>query len=373
MQDIVKILSDLIAIKSDNSLTQNNEIIQYIISYFEKEKISCARIKNKTGNLFNLVAGINISDFNDISEGVLFSCHLDTVCANDLEWESNPFQAHIKDNNLYGRGSVDMKQSIAVLLSNLKTFKETNIPIFLCFTSDEETACQGIRSIIHFFEQKRIKPQYAFVLEPTNLKIGIKSKGFKEFQTKIIGKSCHASTPQEGVNALYIAARLISFIEQTSALYQTKGLTLNVGKINGGMASNIIPDDAVVDFEIRFNNKENANTIINQIQAYHNALSREYRGTPVSLFETASMPAFNGDMDSPIISAIQKEFLTSLVTSFPYSTEAGIYQDYGIDTVIFGAGDETLAHTNNEHIYLPDLQEFQTKIVDVIHHLITGI
>ncbi len=369
MQDTVKILSELIEIRTDNPLKENSDIIQYIISYFEQEKISCVRIKNKTGHLFNLVAGINVTSFNDISDGILFSCHLDTVPAKDEEWAINPFKASIINNCIFGRGAVDMKQSVSILLSSLKELKALNIPIFLCFTSDEETSCQGITSIIQFFKQKNIKPKYAFVLEPTNLKIGIKSKGFSGLQTKIIGKACHSSHPENGINALYIAARLVNFIEQTALLYQNSDLTLNVGLLNGGTGCNLVAPDATIDFEIRSNNQEKSNKVIKQIQAYHNALSKEYRGTPVTLFETDCMPCFNGNIESKIIPAIQKENPSSFVTSLDYATEAGFYQEYGIETVIFGPGDESLAHTNNEHIKINELEDFKNKFLNIIKNL----
>lgn len=369
MQDTVKILSELVEIRTDNPLKDNSDIIQYLISYFEKEKISCVRIKNQTGKLFNLVAGININEFQNISNGILFSCHLDTVPAKEEEWNDNPFKAQIINNSLFARGAVDMKQSIAVLLSVLKELKEFNIPIFLCFTSDEETSCQGIRSIIQFFKQKNIKPKYGIVLEPTNLKIGIKNKGFSGFQTKIIGKACHSSQPENGINALYIAARLVSFIEQTALLYQNSGLTLNVGVLNGGTGCNLVAPDATVDFEIRSSHQDKTNEVTKQIQAYHTALSKEYKGTPVTLFETDTMPSFNGNIESKLIPAIQKESPSSFVTSFDYATEAGFYQEFGIDTVIFGPGDETLAHTKNEHIQIQDLLNFQKTLLKIIQNV----
>ncbi len=369
MTNVVQILSDLIKIKTDNPLKTNNEIIQYIISYFEKEQISCARIKNKSGELFNLVAGINISEFNNIDDGIILSCHLDTVPASETEWKTDPFTATQINDSIYGRGCVDMKQSIAVLLSNLKELKTLKSPIFLCFTSDEETSCQGITSILNFFTQKNIKPQYAIVLEPTNLQIGIKNKGFKGFQTKIIGVSCHSSQPETGINALYIAARLTSFIEQTALLYQNTNLTLNVGILKGGTGCNLVPDEATIDFEMRADKKELFDEVTKQIQAYHQALSKEYKGTPVTLFETDNLPPFNGNMESKLISAIQKESPSSFVTSFDYATEAGFYQQYGIDTVIFGVGDETLAHTTQEHIQIKDLQDFQPKIINILKNL----
>ncbi|MBO7243788.1 MAG: M20/M25/M40 family metallo-hydrolase [Alphaproteobacteria bacterium] len=369
MQDPIKILSDLIEIRTDNPSNGNNDIIQYIISYFEKEKISCVRIKNPNKNLFNLVAGININNFQDITNGILLSCHLDTVPASENEWKENPFKAQIINDCLFGRGSVDMKQSIAILLSILKELKNIKMPIFLCFTSDEETSCQGIKSILHFFKQKNIHPQYGIVLEPTNLKIGIKNKGFKGFQTKIIGKACHSSQPENGINALYIAARLVSFIEQTALLYQNSGLTLNVGVLNGGSGCNLVAPNATIDFEIRSDDNGKTNEVIKQIQAYHNALSKEYKETPVTLFELDNMPAFNGNIESKLIPAIQKEKPSSFVTSFDYATEAGFYQEYGVETVIFGPGDETLAHTNNEHIKINDLLDFQNTLFKIIQNL----
>lgn len=369
MTDVTKILCDLINIKTDNPNENNNLIIDYIINFFNNNQIPFVRLKNQTGPLFNLVAGINVSDLSDISEGILLSCHLDTVSATTDEWGTPPFKATIQNNAIFGRGAVDMKQSIAVILANLAQLKQINKPIILCFSADEETAGQGISSIINFLQQKNIHPKFGIVLEPTNGQIGIENKGYKGFQTKIIGLACHSSKPEQGINALYIAARLISFIEQTALLYQNSGLTLNVGIAKGGTGCNLVAPDATVEFEIRSNSNQLTETVCKQIQAYHLALSKEYRGTPVTLFETENLPAFSGNLESKLISAIQKESPLSSVKKLPYATEAGIYQSYGIDTVIFGAGNETLAHTNNEHIQITELEHFQQTLLNTLNNL----
>ena len=88
-------------------------------------------------------------------------------------------------------------------------------------------------------------------------------KSCYEYQIDIKGKSCHSSNPNNGINAIYIAANIISLIENLNLKYPST--TLNCGVINGGEKVNIVPNSARLKFDIRSNSKQNVNQVIQEI------------------------------------------------------------------------------------------------------------
>ena len=151
MNNPAKILSDLIAFKTDTYVKTNKPLVDYICKILDSHKSSYKRITNDNSQLENIIAGINIHQWENIPDGLILSGHMDTVSANPKNWDFNPFSAHTIDNKIYGRGSVDMKYFIAVILSLLEKLKQTQKKIFLVFTCDEETEAIGIQKILSFF------------------------------------------------------------------------------------------------------------------------------------------------------------------------------------------------------------------------------
>jgi acetylornithine deacetylase len=119
MNNPERILADLITFKTDTNVYSNKEMVDYICHFLDNKNILYKRIFNTESQLENLIVGLNINDWQNINTGLVLSGHMDTVSANLKKWETNPYQPVYRDNRLYGRGTVDMKYFIAVVLSVL--------------------------------------------------------------------------------------------------------------------------------------------------------------------------------------------------------------------------------------------------------------
>ena len=362
------ILADLIAFKTDATVLSNKDMIDYICRFFDNRNILYKRILNDESHLENLVAGINVNDWHHINTGLVLSGHMDTVSANLKKWQTNPYQAVYRDNCLYGRGTVDMKYFIAVVLSILDELKHLQMPVFLVFTCDEETAAYGIQHILSFFKENNIQPQYALVGEPTHFELGYTHRGYLGYTTNIKGISAHASMPRLGVNAIYIASQISSYIESLNHIYEPQGTTLNVGTIQGGVGRNSIPNEAFIEWEIRSFEKKHQEHILEEINQFHQNLLSTYKGAEIVLKKDEVFPLYQLSQNSTIFK-LGKDILKTNGLNLPYTTEAGFLQEYGIETLICGAGDEKLAHTSCEYIQIEDLYKYRNFLISFIQKL----
>ncbi len=368
MADVRDILADLIAFKTDGDENGIRKCIDYICAILEKNGILYARLRHAGSNKESIIAALNVRELKNIKGGLILSGHIDTVGANEKEWQVPPFQPTAAEGLLWGRGTVDMKYFAAVVLHEPGELKKAGFPIILTFTSDEETDVCGIREIISFMKKNDIAPQYALIGEPTGFRVCVANKGFAGYRTLIKGKAGHSSRPDLGVNANYIAAKMITFIEKLNAQYMPLGTTLNVGVIGGGKERNSISDEAYIDWEMRYIEAEHKDFILTQMEAFCQELSREYAGASVTTEAFETLPAFVR-MENSRLAETALSLLNTEKLSLPYATEAGFFQEAGIETFICGAGDEALAHTAEERIAETDLGKYTGFLRNLISRL----
>lgn len=365
MKTAKEFLADLTAIRTDGSESGVKRCIDYICNELERQNIPFERVKHLQNGKESIVAGVNVETLQNISGGLVLSGHIDTVAADSADWQFPPFELTESKNVLYGRGTVDMKYFAAVLLAELATFKKVSLPIFLVFTSDEETDVCGARAVVSFFKERHIFPNYALIGEPTDFKICVANKGYAGYQMVVKGIAAHSSAPELGVNAVYIAAKLISEIERLNAVYMPLGSTLNVGVVKGGKERNSIAAEASVDWEIRYATEEHREAVLQEMDLLHKRLMTEYSGADIKLSSEETLPAFVEKKDGEL-TAVLADLLQTDKLSFKYATEAGFFQQAGIETIICGAGDECLAHTANEHIAADDLEKYCRFLRDFV-------
>ena len=368
MTNIEKILSDLIAIRTDALGRSNKECVDYICRILSENGILFRRVAHAGGQCESVIAGVNVQELKNIKTGLVLSGHMDTVGVNPKDWDTNPFVATSLNGRIYGRGTVDMKYFIAVVLSVLSELKEVGYPIFLLFSADEETEVEGIRVLTSFLQMRNICPKYALVGEPTNFEVCVSSKGYCGYTTVVKGVSAHSSRPDLGVNAIYAVAQIVSEIEKYNMQYMASDTTLNVGIISGGVQRNSIPSEASFDWEIRFSEEKHKNEISNKIQQLQSKLSQTYGHLYVRTEVRENLPAFERIEKSKAVEIAQSILNTDVLT-LPVATEAGFLQKIGIDTIVCGAGDVKLAHTSSENIKVTDLErykEFLLKYVKAI-------
>jgi len=366
-QEIVSILKKLVQIPSENPPGITKDIVKYLISnvFKEKEGFRNQVVTNKKNGveLHNL-----ISTIGNGKEVIALSGHFDVVPIGDAsQWRDPPFSAEIKGGRLYGRGSADMKGGIAFLIGVIKILSE--IPEFLekytlmfLGTADEE---DGMTGSITLSRQDIINDLILLVIaEPTNLKIGIGEKGLLWVKLRITGKAAHGSMPQEGINAikraLEILPQLHDFLgERNNDILGNS--TLNIGKINGGTAINVVPDQVVLDLDYRLIPEQDQTLLIKDL----NSLQKS--GLPINVEVLKELPVLVTDPNHLFIQNI-KEISKNEIVGLPYATDAAhfINSKNPIPFVIYGPGDPINIHKTDEYIEID-------HIFKAIEHLTSAL
>ncbi|MGM0401931.1 MAG: YgeY family selenium metabolism-linked hydrolase, partial [Chloroflexota bacterium] len=147
---------------------------------------------------------------------LLYDAHMDTVGVGEMSnWQRDPFGGEIADGILYGRGACDMKGALAAMVYAAKALIESDPPLtgdlYIAGVVQEET-CEGL-ALQHIVEEEGLRPDWVLLGEPTNLQIARGQRGRMELQIRVQGRSCHASAPERGINAIYEAARIVVGLE----------------------------------------------------------------------------------------------------------------------------------------------------------------
>merc|ERR1711991_104941 len=261
----------------------NKKLAQYISDYLAKYNIKTQLFEGNPGQ-FNLYAKIG----PDVDGGIILSGHTDVVPTDGQNWSTNPFELVKRKKKLFGRGSCDMKGFIAVVLSLVpkKKINKLKKPLHLIFSYDEEIGCVGIQKLIPFLKKIKPKPVFCIVGEPTEMKLVNMHKGKKNFIVLFKGIESHSSLIENGVNAIDYCGDFINFLKNLqNKLIKTKHHkkfdppypTINIGKIQGGLAVNIIPKNCELEFEIRDTPNLNTEKIINKIKVFLKNTEREMK------------------------------------------------------------------------------------------------
>lgn len=354
----LKILSDLIKIKSYKS---EEDIVNYIKEIFRDCSEEIRIVKADNGRK-NVLVGLN-TKLNGV-EPIVLSGHIDTVNADEESYLTNPYELTIKDNKAFGLGIIDMKCFTSSIADKIEEIKALEYPIVLSFTTDEETELKGIESLIKEFEKSKIKPKFTIIGEPTSMKINNISNGCFEYKIEAYGKSCHSSTPQNGINAICIMAKIITFIEELSSKYSD--LVMNCNIINGGTIINRIPDYASMSFDIRTTNIDNYKEVVNLLNKKIKTLEEEYK-TNIKMTKQLEIPPLSCKNKDKITKLASK--LDLKIESFSGGCEAGYYESYSGDAILFGVGDLTLAHKPNEYMNIDDYYKYNDLLIEMLKEI----
>ena len=370
-ENSIKILTDLISFKTISG-EDNSSLIDYCDDIFKSLGASSFRTYDQDKKRVNLFATIKAKKQNGKSPLIL-SGHTDVVPVSK-SWSTDPFKATIKEGKLYGRGSCDMKGFIACTLAYAPIYSKVNLDrdINFSFTFDEETACQGAPILIKELQKRGIKNGICIVGEPTNMKIIDGHKGCYEYTTHFKGLAGHGSAPHKGVNAVEFASKFISKLLQLreelkkrtpkDSIFDPPFTTLQIGGISGGIARNVIADKCRVDWELRPVVKEDGIYINNEMDKYVNEIllpemKKVFPGSSIEKEIVGEIIGFNREKKSDaceLVSSITGDNSRSVVS---FGTEAGLFQEIGISTVVCGPGSIEQAHKVDEYINLDELKK----------------
>ncbi|RSZ42421.1 MULTISPECIES: acetylornithine deacetylase [unclassified Variovorax] len=303
--------------------------------------------------------------------GVIISGHTDTVPWDGQDWSVDPLSAVVQNERLYGRGSADMKSFIAIALSNAKRFLESDAPfaVHFAFSYEEEIGCFGVKELIADMRDAGIKPVACIVGEPTSMVPAIAHKGVYRYKCCVRGKEAHSSLTPKSVNAIEMAARVIGKVrdmaegfERSEPRYEGFDVpfsTASVGQFHGGIADNVVPRDAEFRYEFRDLPTADAGKMQAEVVAYAGSLEPAMKkvapDTGFSFETICEIPSFLGAAENPITKLAQRLSGEERTTLVAFGTEAGLFKNAGIPTVVCGPGSIEQAHQPDEFVSLEQL------------------
>ena len=386
-KDSIDWLTRLIAFDTV-SRHSNLALIDDVKAYCEQLGLTVDLTFNDAKNKANLFVTVPAGkDADEINHGLVLSGHTDVVPVDGQDWTSEPFTATIRGNKLYGRGACDMKGFIACALTLLpQAVKLSNVgqlrrPLHLALSFDEEVGCLGAPLLIADLKARGITPDHCIVGEPTNMAMVVAHKGIAVYRCRVHGKSAHSSLTAQGVNAISYASRLIGYVDELAqeishrsdndGLFDVPYSTLSVGTIQGGTATNIVPNLCEFTFDYRNLPHMTQDDILAPIAAKVAELSTQMQAraadTGIELLQEESVPAMT-DNDSAELQALIIA-LTGDDTrhKVAYATEGGQFTNSGIPTIICGPGSIEQAHKADEYVALSEMvrcDEFLQKLLN---------
>jgi len=306
----------------------------------------------------NLIAAPPGQDVADRAVDLAFLCHTDTVpYAKDWLQALRPVR---QGTMLHGCGACDVKGFLACLLAAAESEGAQWISgLRIVLTADEEVGCLGAKKLI---STDSLRPRRLVVGEPTLLRAARAGKGYCLARVTIHGREAHSALPEQGVSAIYAAARLVSALEELGRqltiekhdFFDPSFTTLNVGTIEGGSAKNIIPGRTDLLIEWRPIPGLSSDRIPAALREMLEGLQAQYPGVGGSLAILREQAGFETAADSPLVRFI--ESVTSQpATSIAFGSEASAWSAVAEEVVVFGPGDMRSAHSDRECVSMDDL------------------
>ena len=259
------------------------------------------------------------------------------------------------------KGFIACTLAMAPILSNMKLDRD----IHFSYTFDEETACQGAPLLIEELKKRNFNNSLCIVGEPTNMKIIDAHKGCYEYTTYFEGLAGHGSSPDKGVNAVEFATKYINKLLHLREILKEKSpknsifdppyTTLQIGGISGGIARNVIADKCKVDWELRPIVKSDGVFVNNEMDKFVNEellpeMKKTYPNSKIEKEVIGEIIGFEREINSEACELVSKITGDNSRDSVSFGTEAGLFQEIGISTVVCGPGSIEQAHKVNEYV-----------------------
>ena len=378
-EKIISILQDLIKINSVNPLLQHGspgerEIAHFIGNYLENLglEVHITEIEKDRWNCVAILRG----DKNHTSQGknLILNGHTDIVPADAMEID--PYNPEIRENRIYGRGAADMKCGLATMIMVAEWLVNSKSPLkgdlILAFVADEEYSSKGTE----VFLRQGYRGDGAIVLEPSLEQLIYTHKGYAWIKAILYGKAAHGSVPNEGINAISHAARLVEAVDEYSKelekkIYPNLGPSLiHNSLISGGSDISTIPANCEIHFEQR---TIPGQTIEDIKKDFAGIIDRLHKSDPEfnATFEVYfTRPPLVTLKDSPIVKSLEKAYQNYMGKKITYSggafwTDAALLSEAGIPSILFGSIGAGF-HANIEYVEIESLITVTEIIIDTI-------
>jgi succinyl-diaminopimelate desuccinylase len=375
--EITEFLAELVKAKSVNPPGDTRDVIEVI-----RRKLTSAGLEVKLLSVDedkpNIVAKLGPAQPKKKLE-LLYNSHVDTVPVGEIEkWKHDPFGAEVENGKMYGRGIADAKGSVAGMVMATKALADSNIELMgnlvINPVSDEEVG--GFKGAQHVLDSGEINPDYVVVGEITANKIAIAEKGIIWFKITTEGRTAHASTPWDGINAIDKMINLLKMIDNrvVEQLKQRKHpLTpppsMNIGMITGGVKTNVVADKCEVTIDRRILPNETIEGATKELQDVIDYMKKQDSDFKAKMEVLLTGSPIETSDDSPIVKMAQEVCSSRGISDKPVgylqASDGRFYAEKGIPTILLGPGLAELAHSPDEWIDPEEVVE-ATKIYSLL-------
>lgn len=363
----------------------NKEVIDFLKNYLEKLQFTCDVLEFSSADSY-LVNNLHaIFNPKNSATTLYFAGHTDVVNEGDLQrWTHPPFTGKIVDDKLYGRGASDMKCAIACFIDAVQQFLKINpqpdFAIGFLITNDEENdGINGTKKMLEWLENKGQKITYCLVGEPTNpnkfgemIKIG--RRGSISFKLQIEGKQGHVAYPQNAINPITIIINILKLLkdhkfDNGNEFFDATNLEItHISSPNSG--SNVIPNSAYCEFNIRFNNIHSSQAIKDLVEY----VCQKTVGLE-SKYQLTSKVSGEAFLNPPkelarIVSNAVKQItnLDPQLSTTGGTSDARFIKDYASQVVEIGLVNET-AHKIDEFAKILEINQLSEVYLNILKNI----
>lgn len=363
VSSLVDLTTELVARPSENPPGNERAVAETVFDRLEASPVDFdVDVREVLPGRPNVVARAG-----DPSRGsVLLTGHVDVVPAESPDWSGDPYSPRERDGEIVGRGAADMKGGLAAMLLAAESYlSDAEAPgeAVLGFVVDEEHKGRGTQALV----EDGLDVDAAIVGEPTALDVCVAQKGAVRYRLSIDGESAHSGTPDQGVDAIRAAGALLEALEgfdeqlraETSADFLDPE-TLTVTEITGGSAPNVVPGHAELEIDWRFHPGDQ------RPDRFDDAIDRLVAETDLdpnvdvawerTVFARAGKVADDTPIVDTLVDAAAECGVESDLIGFNGGTDARfLIHDASVPTVLLGPGDQSVAHSAEEHVSVESL------------------
>ncbi|MBT9246970.1 acetylornithine deacetylase [Gemmobacter fulvus] len=373
------------------SAKPNMDLMLYVQGLLAEAGIAAQLIPDATGGKANLFATVGPASV----PGVMLSGHTDVVPVEGQSWTKPPFALTEEDGRFYGRGATDMKGFCALAIDAMlkaaaleQAGRPIAVPLHLALSYDEEIGCMGVRSLVDMLAQAPVKPRFCIVGEPTGMQVATGHKGKVALRATCTGREGHSALAPLALNALHLAADFLNAVRALQARVAAEGVrdgdydvpytTLHVGKMQGGVQVNIVPNTATLDFEIRSLAEDDPETLIADLRTAAEAivapLRAEYPEAAIRVDRLWDYPGLGTPSEAAVVNFVKGLTGANGTMKVAFGTEGGLFSErLGIPTVICGPGSMAQGHKPDEYVSVEQMARCAAMLDALILQLEQGI
>lgn len=362
-EQILEYLSDLIAYRTEYPPGDSTQVAKYLTDVLTSMGYEPETYVSAPG-LANVVARIGSG-----STSIVFNAHVDTVDAGDPSlWMTNPYEANLRNDRVYGLGAANCKASVAVHLwlagELIRQNIDPDIEVTFTFVTDEESLNTGGMS--HLRELGVVKPDMLLLGAPTDNSLIITERGVLWVELTARGRSAHAGQPADGDNAITMMARLLCALDVELSRRLAQRIsgpmwsTFNIGTIIGGVNNNVVPSRCTATIDRRLLPDETVADAYREIREL--VASADVPTGAVNVKKTRGTEGFEGSATGPLLTSLSRAICE--VTGRPpnFTTAVGVsdgryFASDGVEIANFGPGSGTAGHAVDESVSVDALME----------------